>query len=102
VFRHAVGGEAREVILKIKDIGIGIGIESDKLTEIFGAFKKLHACTEYPGTGIGLAIVSKIIQRHGGSIDVESSLGQGTCFSIYLPRGAEGEQQDKTELAVLC
>jgi PAS domain S-box-containing protein len=63
----------------------GIGIDDKKLNEIFGAFKKLHSTEDYPGTGIGLAIVEKIIKRLGGSIRVESSVMQGATFIIQLP-----------------
>ena len=63
----------------------GIGIDNKQLNEIFGVFKKLHSADEYPGTGIGLAIVEKIIKRLGGSTRVESSPMQGSTFIIQLP-----------------
>lgn len=66
-------------------IGIGIGIEECYLSEIFRAFKKLHSHTEFPGTGIGLAIVRKTIERHRGEITVTSTVGEGTTFRIKLP-----------------
>ncbi len=63
----------------------GIGIVPEYQAQIFEIFKRLHDRDEYPGTGIGLAICQKIIDRHGGKIWVESSKGKGSIFYFSIP-----------------
>lgn len=69
-------------ILAIRDNGIGI--EEKYLEAVFLAFRRLHARDEYPGTGIGLAISKKIVERHGGRIWVTSKPGEGSTFHVSL------------------
>ena len=63
----------------------GIGFEKEFAEKIFEVFQKLHGKDEYAGTGIGLAIVKKIIENHGGIITATSKLNEGATFDIYIP-----------------
>jgi signal transduction histidine kinase len=73
-------------IVEISFVDNGIGFNQDEAKKIFQSFVRLHPKDRYEGTGLGLALCHRIIERHGGSIDAVSSPGEGASFTIRLPK----------------
>lgn len=77
------GNEPDTFVIQIQDNGIGM--KKEDIPSIFTPFKRLDNAKAYEGTGLGLATVQKIIERHDGLMEVESILGEGSTFRVYLP-----------------
>lgn len=90
VARITVGSEAidSEVVLRVRDNGVGF--EPAYAGRLFHIFERLHGEAEFEGTGVGLANVKRIVERHGGRVWAEGESGRGSCFYVALPREGAG------------
>ena len=79
-----VGASCEEVTIEVSDNGIGIAEEYH--AQVFELFKRLHTTDQYSGTGLGLAVCKKVVDRLGGRITLNSEVGEGSTFSITLPQ----------------
>jgi light-regulated signal transduction histidine kinase (bacteriophytochrome) len=87
----AIGAEERAQEWKISIRDDGIGLDPETADRVFVMFQRLHTESEYPGTGIGLAICKRIVERHGGKIWVESQPKRGATFFFTIPKRSSGQ-----------
>ena len=78
--------EGDDVVIAVGDRGVGFDMQYHD--RIFGIFERLHLQEEYPGTGVGLAIVRKVAERHGGRAWAQSEIGKGSVFFLAIPAAA--------------
>ncbi len=86
--------EGREWVVSVRDNGIGM--DPELFDRLFILFQRLHPPDRYPGTGVGLAVTKKIVQRHGGRIWVESKPGRGSIFRFSLPADRKGGEDGRS------
>lgn len=82
IFARPASGGRVEVVVRDN----GVGFDMSAASHLFGVFQRLHRESEFPGTGIGLAIVKRIVERHGGSVAAAAEPGKGASFCLSLPR----------------
>jgi adenylate cyclase len=85
----SVAQDEEGIRLQVRDTGIGI--DSDRLPQLFDRFYQAEGSVDrtYEGSGLGLALVKELVQVHGGQVQVESQVGQGSCFTVLLPTGSD-------------
>lgn len=83
VVKVSAGRQADGWVFHVQDNGIGI--EEQYHERIFEAFRRLHAASDYPGSGIGLSVTRSAVEQHGGRIWLTSTSGQGSTFTFNLP-----------------
>jgi signal transduction histidine kinase len=81
-----VARRASDAVVEVRDNGSGI--DPEKLPELFQKFSRIETGERREGLGLGLYIVSQLVVAHGGRVEVESALGNGSCFSVFLPLAA--------------
>jgi signal transduction histidine kinase len=93
-----VHAEVADGIAELTIADNGLGFDPAFATRIFRAFERLHGASVYPGTGIGLALCRKIVERHGGTITADGREGEGATFTVRLPLNPPREPASTSSL----
>lgn len=95
--RVEVSGETKGNLVEIRVEDNGIGIEPEFRERVFVIFQRLHSRAEFSGTGIGLAVCRRIVEKHGGTIVHQPAAGGGSCFVFTLKAPKKGQKEGQTE-----
>ena len=89
----SISGEDLGEVIRCTVSDNGVGFDMTYVAKLFGVFQRLHRTEDFEGTGIGLALVKRIVDRHGGTIEDRGAVGQGASFTFTLPKrqGAKGD-----------